>query len=175
MPVLKTSRLTCRPIEPADWPFFLSLQQHPDVMRYVADARSEADIREAFDSRLPEWHPGSPHWLCLILCDNETGKPLGINGYIHRGQDCAEVGFLLAPEAQGKGYGTESLRAVCDYAFSAGGLRRLTACVTAGNQASRQLLEKTGFVLEGTLRESYWLQQRWQDDWLFGLLKHEWR
>lgn len=67
----------------------------------------------------------------------------------------------------------ESLRAVCDYAFTTGGLRRLTACVTEGNQASRRLLEKTGFVLEGTLRESYWLEQRWQNDWLFGLLKRD--
>ena len=96
-----------------------------------------------------------------------------MTGYIHRGEVCAEVGFLLTPGAQGKGYGTESLRAVCDYAFTTGGLRRLTACVTEGNQASRHVLEKVGFILEGTLRESYWLQQRWQNDWLLGLLKQE--
>ena len=173
MPILKTARLTCRPIDSADWPFFLALQQNPDVMRHVADARSESEIREAFDSRLPAWHPGDAHWLCLILCDNETHAPLGVTGYIHRAEACAEVGFLLAPDAQGKGYGTESLRSVCDYAFTRGGLRRLTACVTEGNQASRHLLEKVGFVLEGTLRESYWLQQRWHNDWLLGLLKQD--
>ena len=112
MPILKTARLTCRPITSADWPFFLALQQDPDVMRHVADARSERDIREAFDSRLPTWCPGDSHWLCLLLCDNESHKPLGVTGYIHRGEVCAEVGFLLTPGAQGKGYGTESLRAV---------------------------------------------------------------
>lgn len=173
MPLLKTTRLICRPISPADWPFFLALQQDPQVMRYVADVRSESEIREAFDSRLPEWQPGDAHWLCLIVCDNETLTPLGLTGYIHRADDCAEVGFLFATDAQGKGYGAESLRAVCNYAFTTGGLRRLTACVTEGNQASRTLLEKVGFVMEGTLRESYWLQQRWQNDWLLGLLRHE--
>ena len=173
MPILKTARLTCRPLTSADWPFFLALQQDPDVMRHVADARRESEIREAFDSRLAAWHPGDAHWLCLVLCDNETHTSLGVTGYIHRAKESAEVGFLLAPDAQGKGYATESLRAVCDYAFTHGGLRRLTACVTEGNHSSRHVLEKVGFVLEGTLRESYWLQQRWQNDWLLGLLKRE--
>lgn len=173
MPVLKTSRLTCRPLDQGDWAFFLKLQQNPDVMRFVSDARTEEDVLTVFNSRLPEWSPGSPHWLCLVVCDNDTGLPLGVTGYIHENNECAEVGFLFAPEAQGKGYGAESLRAICDFAFTIGGLRRLTACVTAGNHASRHMLEKVGFIHEGTLRESYWLHQTWHDDWIFGLLKRE--
>ena len=74
---------------------------------------------------------------------------------------------------RGKGYGFESLQALCDYAFREGGLRRLTATVTAGNVASRRLLEKAHFRLEGELRESYYLSGRWQNDWLLGLLRHE--
>ena len=66
-----------------------------------------------------------------------------------------------------------ALRAVCDYAFRHGGIRRLTATVTAGNIASRRTLEKQGFMLEGELRESYFLGGQWQNDWLFGLLSHE--
>ncbi|EJB5574242.1 GNAT family N-acetyltransferase [Citrobacter freundii] len=175
MPVLQTSRLLCRPLTENDWTFFLTLQQNPDVMRFVTDARTEEEIRTAFNSRLPEWSPGSPYWLCLVLCDKASGAPLGVTGYIHENNECAEVGFLLAPEAQGKGYGTESLHAVCDFAFTTGGLRRLTARVTAGNDASRRLLEKVGFIHEGTLRESYWLHQTWNDDWIFGLLKHDYQ
>ncbi len=173
MPTLKTSRLECSPIVEADWPFFLALQQNQQVMRFVAEDRPQEAIREAFASRLPAWSPGSEHWLCLVVRDHVTGTPLGVTGYIHRETDCAEVGFLFAPEAQGKGYGLESLHAVCQYAFAEGGIRRLVATVTAGNIASRRLLEKTGFVLEGELREAYWLDGRWQNDWLFGLLGHE--
>jgi len=172
MPVLHTPRLTCSPLQEEDWPFFLSLQQHPDVMRYVAEARPEEAIRETFTSRLPAWSPGSDHWLCLVVRDhNQT--PLGVTGYIHRDDDCAEVGFLFAPQAQGKGYGFESLQAVCDYAFMQGDIRRLTATVTAGNVASKRLLEKVGFVLEGELRESYWLAGGWQNDWLLWLVRKE--
>ncbi|WP_142296717.1 GNAT family N-acetyltransferase, partial [Klebsiella pneumoniae] len=88
-------------------------------------------------------------------------------------RDIAEVGFLFAPAAQGGGYGYESLRALCDYAFTPGGVRRLTASVTAGNEASKQLLLKAGFRLEGELRENYWLNGRWHNDWLFGRLRGE--
>lgn len=76
--------------------------------------------------------------------------PLGLTGYQHHQRDIAEVGFLFAPAAQGRGYGYESLRALCDYAFTTGGVRRLTASVTAGNEASKQLLLKAGFRLEGS-------------------------
>lgn len=173
MSALTTIRLTCSPLQESDWPFFLALQQHPDVMRFVAEDRSVADIREAFESRLAPWTPGSAHWLCLVVRDTASQTPLGVTGYIHREDDCAEVGFLFAPSAQGKGYGFESLQALCEFAFNQGGIRRLTATVTAGNIASRALLEKSEFRLEGELRESYFLSGRWQNDWLFGLLKHE--
>ena len=67
MPVLKTSRLICRPLNIEDWAFFLTLQQNADVMHFVADARTEQEIQAAFHSRLPEWSPGSQHWLFGLL------------------------------------------------------------------------------------------------------------
>lgn len=76
-------------------------------MLYVADPRPVADIREAFDSRLPLWSPGAAHWLCLVVRDRFTHAPLGLTGYQHHAGDSAEVGFLFAPHAQGKGYGSE--------------------------------------------------------------------
>ena len=175
MPVLTTSRLICSPLQAEDWPFYLSLQQQPEVMRYVCDARPVALIREAFEPRLQPWTPGSAHWLCLVVRDTASQTALGMTGYIHRDVDCAEVGFLFAPQAQGQGYGYESLRALCDYAFEQGSIRRLTATVTAGNKASRGLLEKTGFVLEGELRDNFFLAEAWHNDWLFGLLKREYQ
>lgn len=172
MVTIDTSRLTCTQIAESDWAFFHALQTDPQVMYYVADMPSEEEIRTAFESRLPLWSPQNLHWLCLVVSDKATGKKLGVTGYIHRDTDCAEVGFLFAPEAQGRGYATESLRAVCDYAFREGGIKRLTATVTAGNLASRSVLEKVGFKLEQELQESYRLRNQLHNDWLFGLLRN---
>ena len=101
MPELLTPRLRCSPLQLDDWSFFLSLQQDPQVMLYVADPRPQAAIREAFDSRLPPWTPGDEHWLCLVVRDRLTHTPLGLTGYQHHQRDIAEVGFLFAPAAQG--------------------------------------------------------------------------
>lgn len=173
MKMLATARLRCEMLHEADWPFFLSLYQDEAVMRQVMDAMNEAEIREAFEARLAPWSPGAEHWLCLVVREAGSGEALGLTGFIQREKSMAEVGFLFSPKAQGKGYASESLRAVCDFAFSAGKLRRLTATVTAGNHASRRVLEKSGFVLEGELRESYWLGGKWHNDWLMGLLRSE--
>ncbi|HDG8016262.1 TPA: GNAT family N-acetyltransferase, partial [Klebsiella pneumoniae] len=67
----------------------------------------------------------------------------------------------------------EILHEILADAFPTGGVRRLTASVTAGNEASKQLLLKAGFRLEGELRENYWLNGRWHNDWLFGRLRGE--
>lgn len=175
MQPIDSRRLTYQPLTPDDWPFFLQLYQDRQVMAFVADPRPLDAIRAAFDARLPTWQPGASHWLCLLMRDKESGSPVGLTGYLHHEPALAEVGFLLDPAWQGIGYAHESLRTLCEFAFGSGGVRKLTATVTAGNLASRKVLEKSGFQLEGTLRESWFLDGRWQDDWLFGLLKHEYR
>jgi len=170
---LLSERLDHRPMTEEDWPFFLALNQDRQVVRYVADDRSEAAIRLLFDVRLPRWEVGSLHWLCWVIRERSTGERVGVTGLIDRGEGVAEVGFLLASAFHGKGYGIESLRLLCRFAFAEAGFRKLSATVTAGNAASKAVLEKAGFVQEGTLRESYLLAGRWQDDWLFGLLQRE--
>jgi len=51
----------------------------------------------------------------------------------------------------------------------------MVATVTAGNAASCRTLLSAGFIQEGTLRQNFFLDGRWQDDWIFGLLKEEYR
>ena len=59
---------------------------------------------------------------------------------------------LFARGHWGKGCGLEAGRALVDLAFGELGLARLWAQVHASNVASARLLEKLGFVYEGTLR-----------------------
>lgn len=61
------------------------------------------------------------------------------------------------------------------YCFDQQGYRKLVATVTAGNIASRKALIQAGFEQEGTLRQNFFLAGKWQDDWLFGLLKEEYQ
>ena len=85
-----------------------------------------------------------------------------------------DIGFALAPHAHGKGYATEALGALVDVAFSQRGAQRVFGKAFAGNNASRRVMEKLGFVLEGTLRRYVCKQGIWIDEWLLAIIRPDW-
>ncbi len=54
-------------------------------------------------------------------------------------------------------------------------LNRVRADVDTRNRASARVLEKLGFVREGTLREDCIVDGDVSDSWVYGLLRREWR
>jgi RimJ/RimL family protein N-acetyltransferase len=66
----------------------------------------------------------------------------------------AELGYWLGAELWGRGIMTEAVRAVAAHAFAAAEIDRLQAGVFSWNAASMRVLEKAGFVREGTYRRA---------------------
>ena len=172
---LSTARLHMQPLQADDWAFFLRLYQDPDVMRFIGNLDTPAQIHSRFEQRLGNWDRYSDFWLCLLIREKQTGAAVGLTGFFPdwRPYQQAEVGFILAPEHQGKGYAVESLREVLNFAFDHCDFHRLQANVLEGNDASRRVLEKCGFQMEGLLRDSYRIGEECKNDWLLGLLKHD--
>lgn len=167
---LDTERLTLRQLEERDWPFFLALQTDPAVMQYVSDPRPDTEIRARFDARLPAWTAHSSHWLCLMVQCRNTGTPLGVSGFLPGSATPAqaEAGYLFAPVHQGRGYATESLRAIVDLARALD-FCTMTAVVSSGNLASQRVLERVGFTLVDTIPDAIVLAGTWHDDLHFRL------
>ena len=74
---------------------------------------------------------------------------------VDKGRSCAELGFILRPDAQGRGIAREALGAILNYGFETREFRRIFADVDPDNRRSIVLLETSGFEYEGRLRESY--------------------
>jgi RimJ/RimL family protein N-acetyltransferase len=72
---------------------------------------------------------------------------------------------------QGKGYGTESVKILCDYAFRFLGLNKVY-CKTDNPYASK-MYERIGFMHEGTLRKQSYRYGEYVDKLCFGLLRVE--
>nr|WP_275442936.1 GNAT family protein [Pseudoalteromonas sp. OOF1S-7] len=161
-----------RPLIQYDWPFFLRLHQHPQVMRFIRDIPEQSHIREQFDSRLIDWQKECDAWLTLLIEEQITGKPVGLHGFLSSWvpYQQAELGFMLTPEHQGKGYAKESTSAVIEFAFNQCGYHKLTATVTEGNEASFNLLTNLGFEHEGTLKDNYLIGGQWCHDQKLGLI-----
>ena len=83
------------------------------------------------------------------------------------------LGYALGVDYWGQGYMTEAVRAVVGFGFSALGLDLISATCYPDNPASRRVLEKCGFVYEGTLRRAELLYNGEIKDHLHFCLTHE--
>ena len=84
------------------------------------------------------------------------------------------MGYCFAEASWGQGYATEAARALLDWAFGTFDLNRVQAETDTRNLASARVLEKLGFVREGTLREDCVVEGVVSDSWVYGLLRREW-
>jgi len=64
----------------------------------------------------------------------------------------AELGYYVAEEHWGRGIATRAVRQMCGHVFAHTDILRIFAEPFARNAASRRVLEKAGFILEGVLR-----------------------
>lgn len=164
--LIETTRLQLSPLSAADWPLFYQLHTDPAVIAYCFDEPPLAEIEANFAGRLQPWTPGAAHWLCLVITERSNGQPIGLTGFCQHAQQ-AEVDFMLLPAAAGRGYATESLLALLQYAKQQLGLQQFSAVVTAGNVASEQVLRKCGFQLQQVVSAAYQIGGKLYADYIF--------
>jgi RimJ/RimL family protein N-acetyltransferase len=85
----------------------------------------------------------------------------------------AQVGISLRPAFRGRGLGVDVVRILCRYGFQVRGLHRLQLETLGDNHAMTAVAEKLGFTREGMTRGSSWVNGRFCDDVIFGLLAEE--
>jgi ribosomal-protein-alanine N-acetyltransferase len=149
---IETERLVLRRPVQGDAPtIFTRYASDAEVTRLVGFVRhrSMEDTRAFLSWSDAEWArwPAGPY---LVLAQ-ESGHVLGSTGFAFETRQRAATGYVLAKDAWGRGYATEALRAVVGIGERIG-LRRLYALCHHEHAASSHVLDKCGFVREGTLR-----------------------
>jgi [ribosomal protein S5]-alanine N-acetyltransferase len=173
---IETERLSIRPVEASDLPALLDVNRDPEVTRYLPyDAWTGAAEGEAWLARMEKLVAGGD--ACqLVIVERDLGRAIGtclVFRYSDRDR-LAEIGYVLGRAYWGRGYMLEALTALIGAAFNAVHLRRLEANVAGPNFASLKLLERTGFVHEGLLRERWIARGEVADCAVFGLLRADW-
>jgi RimJ/RimL family protein N-acetyltransferase len=104
--------------------------------------------------------------------EDETGAFLGLGVVprIEREAATAELGYVVVPEARGRGVATEALRLLTEWAFGELGMIRLELMIDVQNHASKKVAERCGYVREGVLRSAYFKQGRRRDTELWSRL-----
>lgn len=175
-PTLETARLQLRSFDDGDADVLFALQSDPVVLRYwdappwTEPARAErflatcrAMAREGSGARLAVGRASDGEFLgwCSLSRWNPDFRS-------------AALGYCFTQESWGHGYATEAAGAVLRWAFATLDLNRVQAETDTRNLASARVLDKLGFLREGTLREDCVVNGDVSDSWVYGLLRREW-
>ena len=127
-----------------------------DEMRALIDAQTDEDMRAAYSEMLAGClkAPTQREWFAAWFIETTAGERIGELCFKGIADDGAvEIGYGLHPEHWGKGYATEAVRALCDWAAKQAGVTRIEAETDADNLASQRVLEKSGFLPTGETGE----------------------
>ena len=176
-PTLRTERLRLRPFADADADALFALHSSARVLRYWDSPpwteRTRAERFLAVSRQLEEDGTGAR----VAMERRSDATFLGWCGLVRWNPDyrSASLGYCLGEGGWGDGYATEAASALLQWGFDTLDLNRVQAETDTRNLASARVLEKLGFVREGTLREDCVVNGEVSDSWVFGLLRREWR
>ena len=170
--ILKTERLSLRPLEAEDATAIHQMMSDVEVMAFwdsevIDDPTLTIDIVQ---SQLEEIaREEARYWTMQLAAD---GGFMGVCDLseIDRRHSRADVGFMVARRYWGGGYTFEAMHAVIGHAAQALRLKRLQARTHLGNVRSMRLLDRLGFKREGLLRGYVERDGERRDVVLYGLL-----
>lgn len=126
-----------------------------DLIDYVIKTTSNSDI------------------LFLAIISKEENKHIGNIklGPINRMHLFANMGIIIGEKNYwGKGYATEAIKIVVDYAFNKLNLHKITAGVYVENTRSKKVFLKAGFKKEGILKKHYFYNGKYIDAIILGVI-----
>lgn len=141
-------------------PFVDHTKTSEDTKKFVNNAVRDNAIEKSFVS--------------VIMVDDQVAGLVGMN-QINWENKNAELGYWLGSSFTRRGIMTKATRAIIDYAFNELNLNRLEIRAAFSNKASRGVAEKLNFVQEGIIRDAEWINDRFVDHVVYGLLKREWQ
>ena len=173
-----TERMLLRPYTDDDLAAFTDLHGRDDVARYLPwETRTPDESRAALERHRAMELTKDGDGITLAATDRETGRLVGefvlfLRSLEHRG---GEIGYVLHPDFQGRGYATEGARASLELAFDVMGMHRVVARIDARNTGSAAVLERLGMRREALLVQNEWFKGEWSDEVDYAMLESEWK
>lgn len=104
-----------------------------------------------------------------LFADGELVGHVKLSGILRGGAQSAWLGYALDGSATGRGWMTQAVRAVTDFAFAQCQLHRIQASVLPENRSSVGVLTRCGFTPFGLSRQHLCIQGSWRDHALYEL------
>ena len=166
-PVIETKRLIIRPMKSSDTEGLKTWMPDKEIYTYWGKGPSKAELNPELMFEKKERATKSFH---LGIAEKENNKVIGdIYVYLIENDRMASIAVRISRKHQGKGYGSEALKAMTEFCFTNTELKRLWAQVDVRNTASVKMLEKCGYTREGLIRQGK-MVNTWCDYYIYGIL-----
>ncbi len=172
--MIQTERTILRPI---------NLKDNKEIFSYRSDAETNKfqgwipktlqDVNE-FISKNPAEFNKPETWFQLVIVEKGNNTIIGDIGIHFIDNHQCEIGCTLRKSSHGKGFATETLKAVIDFLFKVYKKHRIVGSIDLQNTSSIKLLEQLGFRKEAHFHKSLLVNGKWVDDIRYGILRIEW-
>ena len=176
LPVIETERLILRTPKLGDEkPLNLAINRSlPELQRWMpwATDPSMQPTIQFVKNGISSWASGEANDFPMVIVHKETKQIIGASGFNDRSKPeipMFEIGYWLETAWTKQGYATEVVGSLTDFAFKSFNAARVQIITQVGNETSRRVAEKCGFILEATLK-NYCLDcisGKPADDWMF--------
>ncbi|MBT2686877.1 GNAT family N-acetyltransferase [Bacillus sp. ISL-47] len=172
-PKLETKRLILREVTTADDKDMLVYLSDIEVVKHmgIGPCQTIEQVNEEIGWYKSIYEQGTGIRWGITL--KESGKIIGSCGFLNRAAKHyrSEIGYELSKEQWGKGIASEALAAVVKFGFQHLELERIEALVEPANLPSQKLIERQGFKREGLLRHYEYTCGKFDDLYMYSIIK----
>jgi [ribosomal protein S5]-alanine N-acetyltransferase len=174
--------VSLRHLEPGDAQELLDLRiANREFLRplepTVSDLHFTLGAQQADIARLEQERASDMSYVFGIF-ERDSGAlvgRIGLSAVFRKAWQNANLGYYIGKEYSGRGYCTEAVKLAVRFAFESARLHRVQAAVMLENVASRRVLEKAGFRLEGTASKYLKINDVWEDHHIYAISVEDWQ
>jgi [ribosomal protein S5]-alanine N-acetyltransferase len=172
--IIKTDRCKLRVTKKEDIAFIFSATRYKgfnDGMLWNSPD-NEAELIESYKNGLISWHEKQSYGF--TICNKFNNEPLGRINIRKDSDKVWFIGFWMHPEQQGKGYMTESTKAILELGFMTLGAEKIEAFHALWNKKSENVLKAVGMNFLEYIPQGFMKNGEWVEENKLGITKKEW-
>lgn len=178
MPRLQGTLVMLREYRSEDLSWMRQWVNDREIVMHLSDIFLYPHALESTEAYLDAMLDGSSDSRGFVIADPVTEAYIGqVNlDSIDWKNRVGKIGIVIgSTENHGRGYGTEAMKLLIDFAFLEMNLNRLELEVYDFNERAIRSYLNCGFIQEGRLRERQYKNGKYSDVIQMGILKSDWK
>ena len=175
MPEITTERLVLRAMRVSDFEDMYDYAKREELTKFLlwSPHPSPAYSKEFLKFVMKRYRAGQFYDWAVV--ENQSGRMIGTCGFtsIDLEHRKAEIGYVINPDFQRRGYAPEAAGAVLKFAFEELEVNRVECRFMKENEASLLVMKKLGMTFEGYLRDAIFVKGEYRTVGVCSILKEE--